>query len=230
MGNLLLGVGKVESGSPPTSAPYTKLGYQDFEPDATVYTITAATLGTAAANRYIMVSLGATSTGSTQTTSVTVGGLAATVWVQDAAGNGELGSFYVNVPSGATGDIVVTRSGTTNRVGIEWGVFYSAASTPSATATSSGAPQTASGANSITMTSVTVPSGGWGFALTRISGVAAVTWTQTSGTGTELTDDAPGTDSFQFSTVVTTTAGAQAFTATGATAVLYRGAALTWAA
>lgn len=218
---------KASGGGAPTSAPPVLVAYQDFEPDATEYEITGLNFGTPSANRYALVVWDSLSTGATATSSVEVLGVTQTTFeVTSASGNRDITIAVVPIPTGTTGSAKVVRSGTTNRGGMEVSVFYSTQSARSAR--TGAAPTSSASASSITLGSVTVPTGGWGYAATWIGGTGAVTWSQTSGSGTKVTDDSVGTSGLQMSTLLTTTAGAQAFTADGADTVQYLAAAITW--
>lgn len=86
--------------------------------NATVYTFASQNLGAAAADRQIIV--GAIGRAETQQTidSITVGGVTATITIQNGQGNNVAGIAIANVPTGTTGDIVVTFSGAMARAGI----------------------------------------------------------------------------------------------------------------
>lgn len=215
------------SASAPTAAPPTLVAYQDFEPDATEYEITGINFGVPSANRYALVVWDSLSTGATATSSVEVLGVVQNTFeVTSASGNRDITIAVVPIPTGTTGSAKVTRTGSTNRGGMEVSIFYSSQSARSAR--TGAAPTSSAAASSITLGAVTVPTGGWGYAAAWIGGAGAVTWTQTTGSGTKVTDDSVGTSGLQMSTVLTTTAGSQAFTADGADTVQYLGAAITW--
>lgn len=80
----------------------------------TSYTFTSASLGAAASNRVIVVTIyGRASTSSGRSVSaVTIGGVSATQAVTETANNNFMTAiWYAAVPSGTTGNIVVTWSG-----------------------------------------------------------------------------------------------------------------------
>lgn len=82
--------------------------------DATTHTFSGENLGTASADRYIIVNVSGRSGVAGRTiSSVTIGGVTATESVQagDANNKSVAGIYIANVPTGATGDIVVTFSG-----------------------------------------------------------------------------------------------------------------------
>jgi len=94
-------------------------GYQDTS-NATTYTYSSIDLGDADSARYIYVTFGHRSGGSGQTiASASIGGQTATIEVQQYSGSGDnCGIFSAHVPSGTTGDIVITLSGSAVRSGI----------------------------------------------------------------------------------------------------------------
>ena len=95
---------------------------------ATVYTFSTQALGVAAADRIIVV--GAFSTNVARTIStITVGGVSATLTVAQSNGGGEQSELWqAAVPTGTTGDIVVTWSGGVVGMGIGVWRIVSAAS------------------------------------------------------------------------------------------------------
>lgn len=106
--------------------------------DTDTYTFSSQNLGTAAADRYIFVGVTSRSSGTTNTiNSVTVGGVTATqVELQRTVTTvvNMAGLYIAAVPTGTTGDVVVTFNATTLRCGIGmWG----ATGLASATATDS---------------------------------------------------------------------------------------------
>jgi hypothetical protein len=86
----------------------TYQGHQGFNSAAGPFTVTAADLGAAASNRWIAVCI-----------TCTVGGVAATLKASNSAISRTCFIYLANVPSGATGDIVVAVSGSTS-CGIGW--------------------------------------------------------------------------------------------------------------
>lgn len=106
--------------------------------------------GTEAADRYIIV--GYSTRNDTRTiNSVTIGGVSATILVQQGDGNTTTGMAIAAVPTGTSGDVVVTLSGGADAhyLGV-WSATGLASATPVATATSSGNGSDA-GAQSFTM-------------------------------------------------------------------------------
>lgn len=86
----------------------------DDTANATTYTFSSQNLGTAATDRNIIVAVGSKKAGSATTiSSVTIGGVSATILKQDynSSNNTSItGVAMATVPTGTTGDIVVTFS------------------------------------------------------------------------------------------------------------------------
>jgi len=142
--------------------------------NASVYTFTAQNLGAAASDRRIIVSFGARAVGGTamSVSSITVGGISATINAQTANTSADVclvATATAHVPTGTSGDIVVTVSRSCVRAGI---TVYSASGLTSEVASDSDTSTAVSPATS----SVTIPSGGFmvGFAVS--SGASAATW------------------------------------------------------
>lgn len=146
--------------------------------DLTTYTFSTRVLGTAASNRRIVVGVATRNTGVT-VSSMTIGGVAAAI-VSDGVTSAAIISGTQNrtemwsaaVPTGATGDIVVTFSAGTFRalIGV-WALYGAAAATASTVVlpTANSDPSTSS---------VTVPAKGAlvGYTAGNPSGSATVTW------------------------------------------------------
>lgn len=123
--------------------------------DLTTYTFSSASLGTAASNRKIVIAVsGAVHTTATVST-MTVGGVSASLitgtkvrWPTSLYG---LEIWQADVPTGSTGDVVVTWSNAQNRTGIGVWAVYGAAAAAHATATDNSAPYSQA---------VVVPAGG----------------------------------------------------------------------
>lgn len=103
--------------------------------DLTTYTFSSQNTGTAAADRYIIVAIESRSATSGRTIStVTVGGESATQVVQQTnstSGANVCGLYIVALPTGTSGDVVVTFSGGMARAAIQ---LYRADDLASATA------------------------------------------------------------------------------------------------
>ncbi len=141
------------------------------------FTFSAQSLGTAAPNRQIVVCFSGrdgTRTGS----SLTIQGVAASLVVrqQNAGGTSEIWSAFV--PTGTTGDIVVTWSGNQARTGIGVYALYGALSTAHATYTSTATPLAAT---------VNIPQGGAAIGFSMSATASTFTWAG-------LTEDFDGQD------------------------------------
>ena len=121
---------------PPSLVYVTSVG---LDTNLTTYTFSAASMGTEGATRKIIIGVGAEDalTGFT-INSVTVGGVAAASVVTTSADTGSLvqsGLFIVDLPTGATADVVVTLSEACTSCGIAiWAAYDLTSSTPAATA------------------------------------------------------------------------------------------------
>jgi len=142
---------------------------------ATTYTFTSRALSTAASSRKIVVAI-AGYTGTTTVSSVTVGGVSATLVVQKqvnaASANAEL--WIAAVPTGTTGTVVVTWGAGRTGCGIGLYAVYGINPTASNTATASDAATAAS----ITA-SLNIPATGVAIAVSTSSQAGGVTqsWT-----------------------------------------------------
>lgn len=87
--------------------------------DASSYTFSSQSLGTAAADRYIVVVVNARTLAGTALSSITVAGVTATLGVNyTRAGSAQIAAIGVAaVPTGTTGDIVLNFNGTMRRAG-----------------------------------------------------------------------------------------------------------------
>lgn len=139
--------------------------------DVSTYTFAGQNLGTAAANRYIIVSILSRKAGAATTlTGVTIGGVAATIVRQQAFTdtNTNVAAIVVaNVPTGATGDIVVTFADAMVRCMI--GVYRATGINPTATFSD----------YSITtplQTSMVIPGNGFGIAAGMSTSNSSATW------------------------------------------------------
>ena len=81
-------------------------------------TFSGVDLGDAAANRHIVVGVGVSWGGSAQVSGVTVGGQSATEIIEVGLASQKASLHIAAVPTGATGDIVITTTGT----GESWGI------------------------------------------------------------------------------------------------------------
>ena len=90
-------------------------GYQSAADAPTAWTLTGATLGAESADRVIIVA----AVCQTTITSLTIGGVSATLDVQHAGGSSTRAWIgHASVPTGATGDVVVTFAAQSTRHGL----------------------------------------------------------------------------------------------------------------
>jgi len=114
--------------------------------DATTYSAgvwNTIGLGTAAANRKIVLGLISRGAANQTVSSASIGGQTATSFAHaDSSTAGSAADIVVaDVPTGTTGDISITWSGARTRCGTGvWAVYGAGSSTPSATATSAASP------------------------------------------------------------------------------------------
>ena len=131
----------------PDVAAFPSLSYQTATAsatDASSYSFSSQAIGTAAANRYVIVGIclrRSFDTTTTTITGVTVGGISATQAVTIGvaqAGAYHRGSLYiVNVPTGTTATVAITLNISATRLGIGvWSAYDISSSTPTDTATS----------------------------------------------------------------------------------------------
>lgn len=108
------------------------IGTAEDSTDTTTYTFSSKSLSTAASNRQVIVV--AVARGSTAISAMTVGGVSATMAGNEATtGNSQIGIGCASVPTGTTGDIVITGGGF--RCAIAWYVVYGFSETPSSAPT-----------------------------------------------------------------------------------------------
>lgn len=88
--------------------------------DASSYSFTSQPIGTAAAGRRVVVSIGYASASAVTLSSVTIGGVSASIDGDTDAITGNRRAYIVSavVPTGTTATVAVTLSGTAARVGI----------------------------------------------------------------------------------------------------------------
>lgn len=98
---------------------FAYLGNAIDSADLATYTFPAFALGSADANRQIIVGFATRAGGARTIVSATIGGVSATIDIQQASGqNDQVAILRAKVPSGSTGDIVVELSGGSSRAGI----------------------------------------------------------------------------------------------------------------
>lgn len=132
--------------------------------NTTAYTFTGQSLGAAAGDRDIVVAIGARNNATGVVSSVTIGGVSATLLkaIDDTNAGSDLVELWIAaVPTGTTGDIVVNFTGTMLRCAIiVWSMTGASSITPSATASDSGT--IANGG--VYSAALTIPSNGGGIA------------------------------------------------------------------
>ena len=168
--------------------------------DGTTITFSGVSLGTASADRTIIVAVSSGSASSGYVTGVTIRGVAATLDQVAGASVGGTAIARAVVPTGATGDVVITYSATVARTVI--GVYRAPAVTVAATATITGGALTAA----LATATITNPTGGT---------VVACAYTHTltpSWTGA-VADHATQTETVWGSSARSTVAGALTITA-----------------
>lgn len=136
------------------------------------YTVSAADMGTASSDRYIVIGIVSAALSTATINAPTVGGVTLTQAGDDPAGDATFCSFwYGNVPSGTTGDIVITvATGTLLRMSVNWWSITGSAQT--APTTVSDNPTKGANSTTITTTGFTVPAGGVSLCLARSNLVA----------------------------------------------------------
>lgn len=93
--------------------------------DRTVYTFAAVDIGAADADRLVVVGTGLLdNNGANIVSGVTVGGVTATMVVENHHGTKDTYFWQANVPTGTTADIIVTASPDANGMGIGVAVLY----------------------------------------------------------------------------------------------------------
>jgi len=92
------------------------------------YTFSSQALGSAASDRYVIVSVGLGANSAT-VSSMTIGGVSATSVVAASGGHHNASMWIANVPTGTTGDVVLTLSGSSDRATIGVWASYGLAST-----------------------------------------------------------------------------------------------------
>jgi len=145
----------------------------------TTYTFSGQNLGTASADRVIIVKVSGSNTGGANTvSSVTVGGITATAVKELSflSSAHYVGLFIASVPTGTTGNVVVTFGSGFARAGIAlWAGTGLSSNTPTATNSAS----TADGANPAPSTTVNVSADGFVIAGSYTNNNGAPTWAWT---------------------------------------------------
>lgn len=140
--------------------------------DTNVYTFASQNFGTASADRYIICTGAARTLAGTALSSITIGGVTATLNVNFVDSGVTCISFIgiAAVPSGTSGDVVLTFNGTMRRAGIG---LYAVTNLTSTTPTDTGSSE----ANPLTAGGLDISAGGFGVAVggTADTGASA-TW------------------------------------------------------
>lgn len=194
----------------------------------TTYTFSASDLGEADSARVVVVATLCVAGSGRTVSSMTIGGVSATLAVTSGSGTNNNELWYAVVPSGETGDIAVTWSGACTACGIHVWAGYPASSTPvDALGTFNAADTTR------VLTDLAKTAGGFACFATRASGSQTVILTQNGAeTITENYDGAltSGTvTSGAMSFLVTATTTANDFTATFSTSAAVNLVGATWA-
>lgn len=176
----------------------------------TTYTFSGQSIGTADANRIVIVGLvGRTATATLDISSVTIAGVAATLVKKQITTSGTptamaVALYKAAVPTGTTGDVVVTFNEASLRAAIAVWKLVTATAAETATAASSADPADVS---------LTIPSGGG--VVVFVAGSASTSYTPTG--YTENVDAAIGaTTTIYTAGTNTTSSGATTLTADGA--------------
>lgn len=142
--------------------------------DLTTYTFSSLSLGTAASNRYILVAVGRQRFGTPSTvSSLTVAGVSASQVVDQGSSNANqqaVSIWIAAVPTGTTGDVVVTLSAGHLRCGVS--IFRMVNASGTAHATGGDAVGTTVGSIAIN-----VPANGAALAAFINNGNTTLTWT-----------------------------------------------------
>lgn len=206
-------IGQIPSWPPVQPTPAAGgaiLAYQSFVTEAsggTTITYPTVAIGTAAANRVVAVIFACRSGTANMTASaVTIGGIAATQVSGAAGSSGSLqgGSdiWYASVPTGTTGNIVVTWSSATTATGIQ---VYSILTTTPTPASGNGI----AGVTTSLNTNITVPASGVGISGMYAQSGAVVSWTNATADNHGVITGARGLDAAH-----TTSTGAVSVTGT----------------
>ena len=163
--------------------------------DLTTYTYAAQNLGAASSGRVIVVGVSGRQSTARTITGVTIGGVTATEWGTRGSSQNPLGIWAATVPSGTTGDVVVTFSSGMLRSRIVMWAVTGGASLSNAS----------SGTDTATVTGA---AGGFIVAVANTTGSGSFTWTN----ATERSDAV--NETFTTSSADATTVGSTLITAT----------------
>lgn len=158
---------------------------QDGQGSGSPISPTGVAIGAASGDRVVVV--GVYGKGSSiSVNSVTIGGVSATKIIDVTYNEGDASLWALNVTSGTTANIVITSTGTVDR--LFWGVWAMTGTGGSVTASGT---DTDTGASTNLSTTVTVSATGGAIAVHGQNGIAAITmggdltqdWTETDGIG-----------------------------------------------
>ncbi len=140
--------------------------------DTNAYTFSTQNFSTAASDRYIIAGISFRAVGTITFSSVTLGGVSATVSAAsyNTSGGNSTGTCiaWANVPTGTSGNVVVNLSGTALRCGHGlWNVTGMASSTSDGGGSTAAAPTY----------SINIPAGGFAIACAYTAGTSTATWT-----------------------------------------------------
>jgi len=153
--NQLIGFGAGGALGPPAEVSHTDnsvFGLYGSAPARTVFTHSSQALGAANAGRKIVVAVGQSAMSASVAT-LTIGGVSASQVAEEIGGDSRVEIWQADVPTGTTGDVVVTWDAVSFRSGIGVYRVVNAAAAAYATATTSGSATSFSG-------TVTIPAGG----------------------------------------------------------------------
>lgn len=182
--------------------------------DLTTYTFTAAAIGTASPNRAVVIVAATVGAALRTISTVTIGGVSASLVKQQTQGFSDTEMWIAAVPTGTTGDIVVTYSAGTLRCGVGvWAVYNLQSMTALTTSGSTASPNSLNlntTANSIVIAGCGTTSGGTSFSWAGVTERydADFDITQTGGDATISTPETPRT--------ITATVGAGTLTGVAA--------------
>lgn len=150
-------------------ATRTFLQAADDGTNLTTYTFAGQNLGAADAGRYIVVCVESRASLARTISTVTVGGVSASIAVQVSNGNNVAGIAIAAVPTGTTGDVVVTFSGSVLRAAVQlYRVLGIDSATPADFDSSAAADPTVN---------LDVPAGGVAFGCVLTTSTGTTAWT-----------------------------------------------------
>jgi len=183
----------------------------------TSFTFSSQSLGAADATRYIIVSAGGQVAADNTISSITVQGISGSQVVTSGDGGETRASIWIiAVPTGTTGDVVVTFSGTANNCGIAvYRMVGATSAIPTATASDNSITSNAESA------SLTIPTGGAGvgyFLMESTITTRTATWTNLTEDMDQLIESSSAVNSH--SSAASLTPGTSTITATASGSLL----------